>query len=161
LNPVATKAPHIPAKARAVIFLFMAGGPSHIETFDPKPLLNQLHGQSRPKEFGEVKYQFVQKGMPNSLARNALFESMVRAASRFRIFFRTWQSVLMISRIRSCHGDMVVHSAAQYELFTGRIVPGYPSMGCWVTYGLGSESESLPAYVVMPDPKGALEADNR
>jgi len=53
---------------------------------------------------------------------------------------------------------MVVHSAAQYELFSGRIVPGFPSMGSWVLYGLGVESRSLPAYVVMPDPKGALEA---
>src|SRR4029077_14652590 len=60
--------------------------------------------------------------------------------------------------IRSCYGDMVVHSAAQYELFTGRIVPGFPSMGSWITYGIGSESDSLPAYVVMPDPHGALEA---
>jgi len=60
--------------------------------------------------------------------------------------------------IRSCRGDMVVHSAAQYQLFTGRVIPGFPSMGSWVIYGLGSESESLPAYVVMPDPKGALEA---
>ena len=63
-----------------------------------------------------------------------------------------------IAVIRSCHGDMVVHSAAQYQLFTGRVIPGFPSMGSWVIYGLGSESESLPAYVVMPDPKGALEA---
>jgi hypothetical protein len=53
---------------------------------------------------------------------------------------------------------MVVHSAAQYELFSGRIVPGFPSMGSWIAYGLGSESQSLPAYVVMPDPDGALEA---
>src|SRR5437588_768939 len=59
--------------------------------------------------------------------------------------------------IRSCYADVVVHSAAQYQLFTGRIVPGFPSMGSWVTYGLGSESESLPGYVVMPDPHGALE----
>jgi hypothetical protein len=60
--------------------------------------------------------------------------------------------------IRSCHGDMVVHSAAQYQLMTGRILPGFPSMGSWVMYGLGTESESLPGYVVMPDPDGALEA---
>ena len=60
--------------------------------------------------------------------------------------------------IRSCHGDMVVHSAAQYQLFTGRMMPGFPSMGSWVIYGLGSEAEALPAYVVLPDPKGALEA---
>ncbi len=61
LNPLAPKLPHTSAKAKAVIFLFMAGGPSHIETFDPKPLLNKLHGQPRPKEFGEAKYQFVKK----------------------------------------------------------------------------------------------------
>ena len=60
--------------------------------------------------------------------------------------------------IRSCYGDMVVHSAAQYQLMTGRILPGFPSMGSWVMYGLGTESQSLPGYVVLPDPKGALEA---
>src|ERR1700724_3275100 len=60
-NPLAPRRPHRPAKAKAVIFLFMAGGPSHLDTFDPKPLLNRLHGQSRPAEFGEAKYQFVKK----------------------------------------------------------------------------------------------------
>src|SRR5215216_5875465 len=60
--------------------------------------------------------------------------------------------------MRSCYGNSVVHSAAQYELFSGRVVPGAPSMGSWITYGLGSESDSLPAYVVMPDPDGALPA---
>src|SRR4051794_25455193 len=58
-NPLAPKAPHMPAKAKSVIFLFMAGGPSHLETFDPKRLLNKLDGQKRPAEFGEAKYQFV------------------------------------------------------------------------------------------------------
>src|SRR4051794_30299957 len=58
-NPLAPKPPHMPAKAKSVIFLFMAGGPSHLETFDPKPLLNTLNGQKRPAEFGEAKYQFV------------------------------------------------------------------------------------------------------
>src|SRR5262245_4410128 len=61
-DPLAPKQPHKPAKAKAVIFLFMAGGPSHIDTFDPKPLLNKLDGQPRPAEFGEANYQFVQKG---------------------------------------------------------------------------------------------------
>src|SRR5713101_1631767 len=67
-NPLAPKPPHLPqnAKAKSVIFLFMAGGPSHLETFDPKPLLNQLNGQARPKEFGEVKRQFI-SGEPKLL----------------------------------------------------------------------------------------------
>src|SRR5262245_34789051 len=61
-DPLAPKPPHLPnPKARAVIFLFMAGGPSHLETFDPKPLLNRLHGQPRPAEFGEARYQFIQR----------------------------------------------------------------------------------------------------
>src|SRR5687767_3417482 len=62
MSPLNPPLAHQPAKAKAVIFLFMAGGPSHLETFDPKPLLNQLHGQPRPKEFGEAKYQFVKSG---------------------------------------------------------------------------------------------------
>src|SRR5687768_13185215 len=61
-NPLAPRPPHQQAKAKSVIFLFMAGGPSHLETFDPKPLLNELHGQPRPKEFGEARYQFVKPG---------------------------------------------------------------------------------------------------
>src|SRR5262249_55820769 len=61
VDALAPRPPHHPAQARAVIFLFMAGGPSHLETFDPKPLLNELHGQPRPQEFGEAKYQFVRK----------------------------------------------------------------------------------------------------
>src|ERR1700728_2289863 len=59
-NPLAPKKPHFEPKAKSVIFLFMAGGPSHIDTFDPKPLLNKLNGQPRPAAFGEAKYQFVQ-----------------------------------------------------------------------------------------------------
>src|SRR5213083_3759988 len=59
VNPLAAKHPELPAKAKSVIFLFMAGGPSHLETFDPKPVLNQLNGQKRPASFGEAKYQFV------------------------------------------------------------------------------------------------------
>src|SRR5262245_60075683 len=59
-DPLAPRPPHLPARADAVIFLFMAGGPSHLETFDPKPLLNKLEGQPRPREFGDVKYQQIQ-----------------------------------------------------------------------------------------------------
>ncbi len=157
-DPLAPRPPHHPAKARSVIFLYMAGGPSHLETFDPKPLLNRLHGQRRPAEFGEARYQFIAPdarllGSARRFARRGqsgiaisdLFPNLARCADDLAV-------------IRSCHGDRVVHSAAQYELFTGRTVPGFPSMGAWMVYGLGSESRTLPAYVVMPDPDGALEA---
>jgi hypothetical protein len=157
-DPLAPRPPHRrDAKAKSVIFLFMAGGPSHLETFDPKPLLNRLHGQERPAQFGEARYQFIQQGA-----------KLLGSARRFRrhgrsglavsdLFPHTARHADDLAVLRSCHGDMVVHSAAQYELFSGRIVPGSPSMGSWVVYGLGSESRMLPSYVVMPDPHGALE----
>src|SRR4051812_23799995 len=157
-DPLAPRAAHIPPKATSVIFLYMAGGPSHLETFDPKPLLNTLHGQSRPEEFGEAKYQFVQRNA-KILGTRRTFKKHGRSGIEVSdLFPQTARCVDDLAVIRSCHGDMVVHSAAQYELFTGRVVPGFPSMGSWVLYGLGSESRSLPSYVVMPDPKGALEA---
>jgi hypothetical protein len=159
-NPLAPKPPHSPenAKAKSVIFLFMAGGPSHIETFDPKPLLNKLNGQVRPKEFGEVKRQFI-TGEPHLLGTKRTFQQYGRSG--------LWVSDLLphlatcvddLAVIRSCQADAFVHSSAQYQLFTGRIVPGFPSMGSWVLFGLGTESESLPGYVVMPDPGGTIEA---
>jgi hypothetical protein len=158
-DPLAPRPPHLPApKAKAVIFLFMAGGPSHLETFDPKPLLNRLHGQARPAEFGEARYQFIQPDarLLGSARRFARCGRSGIAVSD--LFPHVSRHIDDLAVLRSCYGDRVVHSAAQYELFTGRIVPGAPSMGSWVVYGLGSESRMLPAYVVMPDPDGALEA---
>jgi hypothetical protein len=158
-DPLAPRPPHLPnPKAKAVIFLFMAGGPSHLETFDPKPLLNRLHGQRRPAEFGEARYQFIQPdarllGSARRFARHGRSGTEVSD-----LFPHMARHVDDIAVLRSCYGDRVVHSAAQYELFSGRIVPGAPSMGSWIVYGLGSESRMLPAYVVMPDPDGALEA---
>ncbi len=158
VDPLAVKPPHLAAKAKSVIFLFMAGGPSHLETFDPKPLLNRLNGQPRPKEFGEAKYQFVQRDA-RLLGTRRTFKKYGQSGIEVSdLFPLTSECVDDLAIIRSCHGDMVVHSAAQYELFTGRVTPGFPSIGSWVLYGLGSESRSLPSYVVMPDPRGALEA---
>src|SRR5215210_4431969 len=157
-NPLAPKPPHMPAKAKSVIFLFMAGGPSHLETFDPKPLLNKLDGQKRPAEFGEAKYQFV-TNEAKILGTKRTFKKYGKSGIDVSdLLPHMAQVVDDLAVIRSCHGDMVVHSAAQYQLMTGRILPGFPSMGSWTMYGLGSESESLPGYVVIPDPKGALEA---
>jgi len=157
-SPLQSKMPHRAAKARSVIFLFMAGGPSHVETFDPKPLLNKLHGQPRPEQFGEAKYQFIQNDA-KLLGTKRRFRKYGRSGIEVSdLFPNTAKCIDDVAVIRSCYGDMVVHSAAQYELFSGRTVPGFPSMGSWTLYGLGAETDSLPAYVVMPDPKGALEA---
>ena len=158
-DPLAPQPPHRPnPPAKAVIFLFMAGGPSHLETFDPKPLLNRLDGEPRPDEFGEARYQFIQRdarllGSVRRFTRHG--QSGIEVSDLFPNVARCIDDIAVL---RSCYGDRVVHSAAQYELFTGRITPGFPSMGAWTIYGLGSESRNLPAYVVMPDPDGALEA---
>jgi hypothetical protein len=157
-NPLTSRAPHLRAKAKSVIFLFMAGGPSHLETFDPKPLLNKLHGKIRPAEFGEAKYQQIQGGT-TLLGTQRRFRRHGQSGIEVSdLFPHTAQCIDDIAVVRSMYGDMVVHSAAQYELFSGRLNPGFPSMGSWTVFGLGSESESLPSYVVMPDPLGALEA---
>jgi Protein of unknown function (DUF1501) len=158
VNPLAPKKTHHGAKAKSVIFLFLSGGPSHLETFDPKPLLNKLHGQKRPASFGEAKYQFV-TSEAKLLGTKRTFKRYGKSDIEVSDLFPSLaQRIDDIAVVRSCHGDMVVHSAAQYQLFTGRVIPGFPSMGSWVIYGLGSEAESLPAYVVLPDPKGAQEA---
>ncbi|HEX5446906.1 MAG TPA: DUF1501 domain-containing protein [Pirellulales bacterium] len=158
-GPLAPKPAHRPEPpAKAVIFLFMAGGPSHLETFDPKPLLNRLDGQPRPAQFGEAKYQFIAKdarllGSKRRFQRHG--ESGIEVSD---LFPNLAGCIDDLAVLRSCHGDMVVHSAAQYQLFSGRTMPGFPSRGSWVIYGLGSASDSLPSYVVMPDHHGALEA---
>src|ERR1700712_1431190 len=123
-DPLAPKKPHTEAKAKSVIFLYMAGGPSHLDTFDPKPLLNKLDGQKRPAEFGEAKYQFVQANA-TLLGSKRTFQKYGQSGIEVSdLLPHTAQCIDDIAVIRSVHGDMVVHSAAQYQLLTGRILPG-------------------------------------
>src|SRR5206468_923488 len=105
LNPLAPKMPGASPKAKSVIFLFMAGGPSHIETFDPKPLLNKLNGQSRPKEFGEAKYQFVKKDAKLLGTRRTFRRYGQSGIEVSDLFPCTAQSIDDIAVIRSCYGD--------------------------------------------------------
>lgn len=159
VGPLAARPAHQShAPAKSVIFLFMAGGPSHIETLDPKPLLNKLDGQKRPDSFGEAKYQFVK---PDARLLGSKRRFLKRGDSGIEVsdlFPKLGGCIDDIAVLRSCYCDKVVHSAAQYELFSGRTFPGFPSMGSWSLFGLGCESDSLPSYVVMADPDGALEA---
>ncbi len=157
-NPLAPKPPHFEAKAKAMIFLFQAGGPSHLETFDPKPLLNKLDGQKRPAEFGEVQYQNVNQNS-RILGTKRTFAKYGKSGLEVSdLLPYTAKIVDDICVLRSMHGDMVVHSAAQYQMMSGRVIPGFPAMGSWLAYGLGTVADSLPAYVVMPDPHGTPEA---
>jgi hypothetical protein len=156
-NPLAAKAPHFSPKAKSVIFLYMAGGPSSIDLFDPKPVLEKYDGQPLPESYGKVASQFTNGDTP-----------LMKSPFPFKQYGRCGMSVssLMpqlaqcvddICFVRSFYTDSVVHAPAMYQVHTGRILAGYPSVGSWVTYGLGSESENLPAYAVMPQPEGAPE----
>src|SRR5439155_6845137 len=112
-NPLMAKRPHHPAKAKAVIFLFMAGGPSHIETFDPKPLLNKLNGQKRPAEFGEAKYQFIETGA-KLLGSKRTFKKFGKSGIEDSDLFQILaQQIDDFTVIRYFNDVMVVHSDAQ------------------------------------------------
>ena len=153
-DPLAPKKPHFDAKAKRIIFLFMAGGPSHLETFDPKPDLQRLHGEKLPESFGPVK---TRRGVDKN-----------RLLATKRTFKKYGQAGIEISDqlpnlaecaddlcvLRSCHGDSVTHPESVYQMNTGSILMGRPCLGSWALYGLGTESRNMPAFVVMPDPGG-------
>jgi uncharacterized protein (DUF1501 family) len=149
-NPLAAKPPHGPPRAKHVIFLFMQGGPSHIDTFDPKPLLNKLHGRPLPPSAVEgLRLQFTKPdaallGSPQTFTKCG--RSGLEIADTYP-HLQTCADDLAV--VRSCHHDSFNHAPAQYMLNTGSARMGRPCMGSWVTYGLGSESENLPAFVVM------------
>jgi len=156
-NPLAPKPPHFTPKAKAVIFLFMVGGPSQMETFDPKPTLDRLHGQQMPPSFGEVKSQFVKLGTP-LLGSAWKFKKYGQSGIEVSdLLPHTATCVDDLAVIRSCYTESFVHAPAMYQIMSGRVVPAHPSLGSWVTYGLGSESENLPAYCVMTQPEGLPE----
>ena len=149
-NPLAPRQPHFAARAKSVIFLFMQGGPSQIDTFDPKPLLAKLHGQPLPPSATE--------------GLQLRFTKMDALIHGCRLHFtRCGQSGLEIADsypqlqkcaddlavVRSCYHDAFNHSPAQYLMNTGSARMGRPCMGSWVTFGLGSVSENLPGFVVM------------
>jgi hypothetical protein len=150
-NPLAPKPPQFPAKAKSAIFLFMEGGPSHLDLFDPKPKLNELAGKPIPPSFGKVLTSMGEVGSPLLAAP--------------RKWTRYGQSGLPVSEwlphigghaddlavIRSCWADGINHSAGICQMNTGSILAGRPSLGAWVTYGLGTVNQNLPAFVVMQD----------
>jgi len=156
-NPLAPRPPHFAAKAKSVIFLFMVGGPSHIETFDPKPELQRLHGQQLPPSFGEIKSQFLKPGTP-ILGSPWKFKKYGQSGIEVSdLLPHTATCVDDLAVIRSCYTESFVHAPAMYQMMSGRTLAAHPSLGSWVTYGLGSESENLPAYCVMTQPEGLPE----
>jgi hypothetical protein len=149
-NPLTAKPSHSAARARHVIFLFMQGGPSHIDTFDPKPLLNKRHGQPLPPSV--VAGSQLQFTRPDAavLGSPQTFRKCGRSGIDIADTYPHLQACADdLAVVRSCYHDSFNHAPAQYMLSTGFPRMGRPCLGSWVTYGLGSESDNLPAFVVM------------
>ena len=145
-NPLLPKQPHLPARAKRIVFLFMKGGPSHVDTFDPKPLLDRDHGKPLPFALPEVTFakqgnllkspwkfhQYGESGLPVS----ELFPNVAKHIDDLCI-------------LRSVHGTNPAHGGALLKLHTGSDQFVRPSMGSWLVYGLGTENENLPAFVTI------------
>jgi hypothetical protein len=152
VNPLAPKKPHHAARAKSVIFLYMYGGPSHIDSFDYKPAMKGRDNQSiAVKTFGrgghknqgrivEPRWQFKQYGQCGKWVSD-LFPNLAKCVDD-------------IAFIHSMTADSPIHGSAMIQMNTGKILSGAPSLGSWLNYGLGSENENLPGYVVMLDPRG-------
>src|SRR6266480_888020 len=151
-NPLAPKPPPLPAKAKSVIFLFMYGGPSHVDTFDYKPKLYELDGKTIPvKTFGRggkksegrvvgPKWKFKQYGQCGKWVSD-LFPHLATCVDD-------------IAFLHSMYAESPIHGSAMLMMNAGRILSGHPALGSWVNYGLGSVNENLPGFVVMLDPSG-------
>jgi len=142
---------HHPPRAKRVIFLYMAGGPSHLETFDYKPQLAKLHGQPMPESF--TKGQQVAQLQNQELACFApqfAFSRHGRSGQEISELFPHISTVADdLCIIRSMVTDAINHDPAHTLMNTGTTISGRPSMGSWVLYGLGSESADLPGFVVL------------
>jgi hypothetical protein len=149
-DPLAAKAPHFAPKTKNVIFLFMAGGPSHLELFDYKPQLEKFDGTLPPKELLEgYRAAFIN---PNStlLGPKATFAKHGKSGADISNFLPyTSEIVDDIAIVKSMQTDSFNHAPAQILMSTGSQQFGRPSFGAWTTYGLGSESQDLPAFVVF------------
>src|SRR5215467_13059564 len=151
-NPLAPKKPPLPARATSVIFLFMYGGPSQVDTFDYKPKLYGLDGKTIPvKTFGRggkknegrvvgPKWQFKQHGQCGKYVSD-LFPNLATCVDD-------------IAFLHSMTADSPIHGSAMLQMNSGKILSGSPCLGSWVNYGLGTENQNLPGFVVMLDPTG-------
>ena len=149
-RPFAPMKPHFAPKAKRVIFLHMAGAPSHLELFDYKPDLVKFDGKTCPESFLEGKrFAFIQ-GIPKLLGHQFPFAQHGKTGAwlsdRLPHFSRVVDDVCFI---KSLHTDQFNHAPAQLAMHTGYSTLGFPSMGSWVTYGLGSTNENLPGFIVL------------
>ena len=152
VGALAPRAAHFPATADRVIFLFMQGGPSHLETFDPKPEMKKYDGQLLPESLRDFDLAQINTADSRILAPIFPFkkygESGLEISSLFPALSKHADKLAVI---RSCYHDLFIHGSALTMMHSGTQLLGHPSVGAWVTYGLGTTTDQLPAYIAMTD----------
>ncbi len=144
--------PHVPAKAKHCVFLFMNGGPSQVDTFDPKPALTKFNGQPYG---GDAKVGSNGRAIGHLMQSPFEFQKHGRSGLEISSLFpHTAKFADDLCVIRSMHADTAAHASGCLQMNTGSIFIGKPSLGAWLNYGLGSGNRNLPSYVVMTDPRG-------
>ncbi|MBI5689375.1 MAG: DUF1501 domain-containing protein [Verrucomicrobia bacterium] len=149
-NPLAVRPPHYPARVKRVIYLHMSGGPPHLDLFDYKPELVKRDGQLAPDDFIKGRRFAFTSGTPTLLGTRRTFSQHGSAGIWMSDAVPHFQGLADdLCVIKSMHTDQFNHTPAELLLFTGSPRGGRPSLGSWVTYGLGSENENLPGFVVL------------
>ena len=149
-NPLAARPPMIPAKATRVIYIHLAGSPSQIDLFEHKPDLEKVSGQDCPQSFLEGKRFAFIKGVPKMLGAQFRYEQRGEAGQWLSELVPHFAQVVdKTCMIRTVHTDQFNHAPAQLFVHTGAPRLGNAALGSWVTYGLGSENENLPGFVVL------------
>ena len=143
-SPLALRAGHFPARAKRVIFLFMNGGPSHVDTFDPKPGLDKHHGEEPPQIAGKTRKSGKLMKSPFSFSKYG--QSGIEVSE---LFPEVGKRIDDICVIRSMHAESPAHERALLMMNSGNMQPIRPSWGSWLTYGLGTENQNLPGYIVL------------
>ena len=157
INPLAPKPSHFAPRAKACIFIFMEGAPSQADLFDPKPKLNELHGQKMPESMTKnVRFAFLKKDTATLMGTKRKFQKHGQCGMELSELIPHIGSVAdELLLIRSMHTDQFNHHPGQLMMQCGRASFGLPTMGSWITYGLGSESQNLPGYVVLTAGRGS------
>ncbi|WP_353197053.1 DUF1501 domain-containing protein, partial [Parapedobacter defluvii] len=147
---LASRLPHFPGRAKSVIYLHMAGAPSQLELFDYKPELQKLHNQLCPQSLLEgKKFAFI-RGTPKMLGPQATFRQHGDSGAWISDLLPHFSTVAdEVSFLKAVHTDQFNHGPAQLFMHTGHARLGRPSIGSWVTYGLGTENSNLPGFVVL------------
>ncbi|HSI33951.1 MAG: DUF1501 domain-containing protein [Phycisphaerae bacterium] len=156
-NPLSPKPPHFAPKAKSCIFIFMEGAPSQMDLFDPKPKLNELHGQKLPDSLTKnVRFAFLQKDTATVMGSPRKFKRHGQSGTEFSdLLPHLAQCADDICMVRSMHTDQFNHHPGQLLMQCGRPTFGLPTMGAWLTYGLGTAGQNLPGYVVLSAGRGS------